>query len=308
MTPSETDTKPVSYQPDAVVFEFDAAAIEPEAGRDHQEAVSVQPDLVSPQFEAAEVQEEPTGSRQEPVDLSDSAPLDVPVAVRTEVVPESEASLTEPLVVPDENVAVPNDALPAQPEPAPAVDPAEVLRKRVYAGFAATVAVGLALAGLYIGGRLFAKPSPRSIEPVAVKTVESAVPQPVATVAAPVVAPSKTAVPAAQTVSATPRPNPFAVATPSLAPVAAAASVHPVLNFVTPQPGEKYLQLAALPPSFIDRYISELEAKGFHASVAPCPDENSRRILIGPFAERSALDKERAVLEAAGIQPILRFY
>src|SRR5438067_7692404 len=55
----------------------------------------------------------------------------------------------------------PSDQIPNMPElppqPVPEQpDPAEVLRKRVYMGFAAIVALGMAIAGLYITGRLFA--------------------------------------------------------------------------------------------------------------------------------------------------------
>ena len=49
---------------------------------------------------------------------------------------------------------------PSEPGPDPvAIEPdaAEALRSRVYMSFAGSVAVGLAIAGLYIGGRLFAR-------------------------------------------------------------------------------------------------------------------------------------------------------
>jgi len=142
-------------------------------------------------------------------------------------------------------------------------DPAEALRRRVYMGFAAIVAVGLALAGLYIGGRLFARPKPLQ-EPLVVAAVAHPAPLP-----------------------------------------AEAASVS---TLITPQVGEKYLQLAALGPGCTERYVKELEAKGIHVSVAPGPSETIHRVVVGPFADRSELERQRDVLEAAGIQSMLRIY
>src|SRR5437660_1638338 len=133
----------------------------------------------------------------------------------------------------------PSDPVPFPvPVPDPGLqqpDPAEVLRKQVFTGFAAIIAVGLAVAGLYIGGRLFARPRPQP-RPLVVATVDHP-----------------------------PKPSPVetSVPVPVLAPAA------PSSTFVTPKIGEKYLQLAALPADYLQRYVKELEGQGIHVSVAP---------------------------------------
>src|SRR5690348_8417224 len=122
----------------------------------------------------------------------------------------------------------PSDPVPF-PVPDPGLqepDPAEVLRKRVFMGFAAIMAVGLAVAGLYIGGRLFARPRPQP-RPLMVATVEHP-----------------------------PKPSP--VETAAQVPVPAPGTPS---TFITPKTGEKYLQLAALPGGFIERYVKRSEER-----------------------------------------------
>ena len=43
-----------------------------------------------------------------------------------------------------------------QPNPETPADPAKMQAKRVFIGFAATITIGLAVAGWYVGGRIFA--------------------------------------------------------------------------------------------------------------------------------------------------------
>jgi len=82
----------------------------------------------------------------------------------------------------------------------------------------------------------------------------------------------------------------------------------PVPKLITPQPRERYLQLAALGPSYTEKYLPELRAKGFNAVVALGPTDGIYRIIIGPFPDRPTLEKQRTVLEAAGIQTMERVY
>jgi cell division protein FtsN len=66
--------------------------------------------------------------------------------------------------------------------------------------------------------------------------------------------------------------------------------------------------LAALGPDYTERYVRKLEGEGIHAAVAPGPSENLYRVVLGPFADQTTLEKQRDVLEAAGIQSMLRVY
>lgn len=198
------------------------------------------------------------------------------------------------------------------PPPPEAADPAEVLRKKVYIGFAATVAVGLALTGLYIGGRLFAKSSASHATPLAVKAVEQiappAVPQSIAQNETPRPSPFGTSPKPALKTEAAVKPAPAPPPASEPQPAAAAAPGQPAWNLATPKPGEKYLQVAALPPGNVGKYLKELEAKGIQPTVAPGPDDNNLRILVGPLADQQALDRQRDALRAAGIDWMLRVY
>lgn len=185
---------------------------------------------------------------------------------------------------------------PVPPQP----DPAEMLRKRVYMGFAGIVAVGLAVAGLYIGGRLFARPKPLP-QPLVAATVAHSAPQPVA----PKPSPLQAAVPVRAEAAAKPAPAQNAPVLNAPVPNAPAQGLPALID---PKAGERYLQLAALPPDYTTRYVKELEAKGIQASVAPGPSENVFRVVLGPFADRSDLVRQREILDAAGIQSMERIY
>ena len=190
------------------------------------------------------------------------------------------------------------------------------LKKRVYIGFAGCVAVGLAVAGLYIGGRLFARPRSHS-NPVTTAAVAhpAGLPKPSPT------EPSKREL--AKTEVAKPEPpksdrevqpeptKPEAVpvsvpaapqSTPAVAPQAGA------WKLTTPKAGERYLQLAAMGPSYTDSYVTSLEGKGIHPLVAPGPSENIYRILVGPFSDQKALERQQDLLETSGIHPMPRVY
>src|ERR1700719_301369 len=65
-----------------------------------------------------------------------------------------------------------------QPNPETPADPAKMQTKRVFIGFAATITIGLVVAGWYVGGRIFA----------AEKVHAAAIVHPVSSAPAPVVA------------------------------------------------------------------------------------------------------------------------
>lgn len=198
-------------------------------------------------------------------------------------------------MTPDERGPEAAALLPSPQPDAPELNPAQILRKRVYIGFAGIVAVGLAFSGLYIGGRLFAKPTQGHEMLAAQKVVQSVAPAPRQS---PLDVPPQGVANLNPAAALAPAPPPAVVNNPSRA----------LWKMITPKAGEKYLQLAALGMSSTDRYIAELETKGIHASVAPGPTGDVYRVVLGPFADRSALERQRDVLEAADIQSMLRLY
>jgi cell division septation protein DedD len=174
-------------------------------------------------------------------------------------------------------------------------DLAKKQAKRVFIGFAATITIGLVVAGWYVGGRIFAAEKVHAASAMArpVTAVPVAVPAPV--VAKPVEVASVT--------------EPVAVvasdaAKPETAPVAPA----PVWNRVEPQVGDLYLQLATMGPNSTNEYLQILDAKGIHPQIAPGPSENLHRLVIGPYPDKAALEEEQRELESAGIEFIAHRY
>ena len=181
-----------------------------------------------------------------------------------------------------------------QPDGQDLADPAQTRAKRVFFGLAATIIVGLTLAGWYVGGRIFTT-----------ENVHAATPPK----AAPVV-------PAQSVAKLSPAPvvtQPVAVETKPVTVVAkpvvmSADAPAPAWNTIDPQSGELYLQLAAMGPNSTNDYLKILDAKGIHPKIAPGPSENLHRILIGPYPDKAALESEQRELGAAGIQFMARRY
>jgi sporulation related protein len=211
-----------------------------------------------------------------------------------------------------------NDAAPPSPE-----NSAAKMRKKVFLQFGALVALGLALAGWYVGYRVFkvraGSPPAAAIVvhtpvPVASAATEVKLAQPT-----PALVESKSAVtvPITKPIAAAPAAAVPAAATPEI--VQAVRDPKPVKrkDFVaqpfrrhdaSPHAGEKYLQIAAFGPRALDGFLKTLEGQGLHPVVAPGPVDNIYRILVGPFPNSAALEETRSLIKASGIEPILRVY
>jgi hypothetical protein len=229
----------------------------------------------------------------------------------------------------------PKSAQPLKNAAPPAESEAEI-RKKVFLQFGAMVVLGLALAGWYVGYRIFAAreatpPAPvpivKAVVPAAV--IPTAVVPPVAPESKPipVIAPQPTPPP----VESKPAdlPAPIAPVAPIAKPVATKvetpkqpAIVHqqpipkrkdsPAQPFkrhdASPRAGEKYLQIAAFGPRALDGFLKTLEGQGLHPVVAPGPVDNIYRILVGPFPNSTALEETRSLIKSSGVEPILRSY
>ena len=146
----------------------------------------------------------------------------------------------------------------------------------------AVLGLGLLLAFAYVGVRIVAGKSQPGTTSITTKP--------------PVIAPP----------AATEQPHP---APPSPAPKPASTTIN-ATNFtvVTPQAGERYLQVAAVTPHMVLTYVDSLRKTNLEAVVAPGPTPDLLRVLVGPFSDRDSLDKAKAQLEAAGKHPFLRDY
>jgi cell division septation protein DedD len=168
-------------------------------------------------------------------------------------------------------------------------DPSAKLRTRVYMGFAGTMALGLSLAGWYVGGRILAAEQ-RSSGTLA---------------GSPAISPSE---PSAQPVMP-PKESSARVSKAALVQPVQAGDVHPEAEHpVGPPALQVFLEVAGLGAKQDALYVKKLRARGFTARVDAGINEEVRRILIGPFADRQAVDKAQRKLQAQGILALERAY
>lgn len=218
----------------------------------------------------------------------------------------------------------------AQP-PATKPDSAAKLRKQVFLQGGAMIALGLLLAGWYVGYRVFAARSAQPPVPVSVAVTKEApknavvapqstplpkskpieLPTPVAPPAL-IVKPDLPATSHQQptTISQPPPTVKQATATSKQQPATVIQKPNPrfARHEASPRAGERYLQIAAFGPKALDGFLKTLEGQGLHPLVAPGPVDNIYRILVGPFPNPTALEEARALIRASGVEPILRTY
>ncbi len=150
----------------------------------------------------------------------------------------------------------------------------------------ATLCVGLLIAAIYLGGRILTAHSPTAA-PVQASTAVQTRP---AAQAAPAIPP--------QPKSEVPAPLPEA---PKLV-------TDEQIPMITPQAGERYIQVSALSAEAAERYIRQLRQAKLEPHVAPGPRPELLRVLIGPFADQDALTQTKNDLERAGIKNFVRRY
>ena len=186
-----------------------------------------------------------------------------------------------------------NDAL-AQIEAAVALSASPDARKErmPLVWIAATLGVGLAIAALYLGGRIL---TARSHDPAPVK------------MSVPVQPAQATAVQASvQQPQLEPAPQAAQPAEPKPAEPKPAADDQ--LPMIVPQPGERYIQVSALNQEAALRYVTQLRLANLKPLVAPGPRPELLRVLLGPFFDQDALAETKNDLERAGIKNFVRRY
>ena len=75
-------------------------------------------------------------------------------------------------------------------------------------------------------------------------------------------------------------------------------------------PPSLYLQVAGIGPRHDAGFVQSLQAKGFRAQIQLVPGSNdgNRRILIGPYSTRAALEQEQRRLQSAGVPAVETAY
>lgn len=95
----------------------------------------------------------------------------------------------------------------------------------------------------------------------------------------------------------------------SRAEPAETASGSPDTNRVAePEPGQSFLQVAATDRPEAEVLLEALRKRGFEARLAPVPDQDLIRVLVGPVEGADQLSKTRASLQEAGFKPFTRTY
>jgi cell division septation protein DedD len=193
-------------------------------------------------------------------------------------------------------------------------------RKRIpLASIPVTISIGLLIAALYLGARIFTahpvqKAAP-AMHPVAAPVAAPAVAAPAPHVAVEaakamtVTAPPPEIKPATQPVQVAPKP-PAIAAKPGTAVPAASDAGDQALPMIQPHSGERYIQVGALDPDAQDtrHFVERLRGEGLDPHVAEGPTPVLMRVLIGPFSKSDALNEKKAQIESEGIETFVREY
>ena len=104
------------------------------------------------------------------------------------------------------------------------------------------------------------------------------------------------------------RPPPAKPVTEPVKPAAAPARPASVAGsgLVQPEPGQTYLQVAAVRRPDADTLVSELRKKEFSASVTAGPNETLFRVVVGPLKDAVEVNKQRARLKELGFDPMVK--
>lgn len=103
------------------------------------------------------------------------------------------------------------------------------------------------------------------------------------------------AAPAAQQPSAAPSPAP-----PTAQEAAATGAESPAIT--EPEPGQTFVQVAAVRRNEAEFLADMLRRKGFPARIAPGPTETLFRVLVGPLKDQEEVARMRKRLEEAGFR------
>lgn len=167
------------------------------------------------------------------------------------------------------------------------------------------ICLGLLIAAGYLGRRIFSSrhsaTTLQATRPIKRATVVEAPVEQAPVEQAPV-----------QQTSAHIEPVAPAAASPLQAPDAGSSSAEtPVIEdftLITPEPGERYIQISALNTEAARKYVAQLRRGPLEPHVAPGPRPGIVRILIGPFHDNATLMATRGDLLAAGIACFVREY
>ena len=145
------------------------------------------------------------------------------------------------------------------------------------------------------GQPLIVEPEPAAAstqaKPPASESAASPAPKPVS-------APAPVSKPAAVKPKPAPKPAPPPAAPPQQAAPATSG----------PAPGQVFLQVAATSRAEGKVLLDVLAKRGFKGQLAPVPNQDLFRVLVGPVHGSQELAKTRTALREAGFKPFTRKY
>ncbi len=184
---------------------------------------------------------------------------------------------------------------------------------------AATLGIGLFIAAIYLGSRIFTAHSssnhamapgqPPKTGPILAPALSDSIPPPPAAVFAEPVPASAIQL---EPVHLDPvQPNsvqPNSVQPNSVQPNSVQNGPDDPLPMIAPHSGQRYIQIGALDAAATRRFIRHLRTENLEPHVAPGPTPELMRVLIGPFDSTAALNERQAQLESEGIDTFVRQY
>jgi cell division protein FtsN len=79
-------------------------------------------------------------------------------------------------------------------------------------------------------------------------------------------------------------------------------------GLISPQHGQRYLQIAAISARYSQTFLAEVSRYNVQARVAPGPNEDLVRVVIGPFSDHESLVAAKAQIQVMWPDCFVRVY
>ena len=167
-----------------------------------------------------------------------------------------------------------------------------------------TICLGLLLAVLYVGSRIRTAKSS-----VSAATVQAQPATPVLRVETP--APATPAVAPQGQVSNVAATSLAKGNAPVAKPLAESKDARAAVDWpiwISPERGEKYIQVGAINSQLVPKYVAQLRSEQWDPHVVPGPSPNIVRVVLGPFSDHDSIVRAKERLRASQIDSFVRAY
>jgi cell division septation protein DedD len=168
-----------------------------------------------------------------------------------------------------------------------------------------TLCVGLLLAALYVGIRILTVKSRTSAATVHAQPPATPTPRlETPATASPTVAPEEQV--SERAAASIAKGN-----TPVAGPLAKSKNARSAYDWpiwISPERGEKYIQVGAINSQLAPKYVAQLRSEKWDPHVAPGPSPNIVRVLLGPFTDHDSIVRAKERLRESQIDSFVRAY